>query len=63
MALSANIQKLSEGVKRSSNGSRPFACVREILVGLATMFADMGDDAAQSLLALGSLRTKPAGTQ
>lgn len=37
MALSANIQKLSKRVKRSSNGSRPFECVREILVSLATM--------------------------
>lgn len=46
--LSANIQKLSKRVKRSSNGSRPFECVREILVGLATMFADMGDDAAHN---------------
>lgn len=48
MALSANIQKLSKRVKRSSNGSRPFECVREILVGLATMFTDVGDDAAHN---------------
>ena len=50
LGLSANIQKLSKRVKRSSNSSRPFECVREILVGLATMFADMGDDAAHNPL-------------
>lgn len=48
MALSANIQKLSKRVKRSSNGSRPFECVCQILAGLATMFTDVGDDAAHN---------------